>query len=55
METIKIDEFGTIYDWKNGELHRDGYLPTVEYVNGSKEYYKNGIQYTKELKEKTRE
>ena len=41
METIKIDEFGAIHHWKYGELGGDVDLHSIEWTNGTKEYYKN--------------
>ena len=31
--------------YKNDKCHRDGDLPAVEWDNGYKEWYKNGIRY----------
>ena len=36
-------EYANGYEWyKNGELHRDGDKPAVEYSNGDKMWYQNG-------------
>jgi antitoxin component YwqK of YwqJK toxin-antitoxin module len=40
--TIQIDDNGTKWWYKNGILHRDGDLPSVEFVNGTKWWYKDG-------------
>jgi len=36
--------YGSIKVWKNkdGQFHRDGGLPAIEFANGNKFYYKNG-------------
>ncbi len=38
----RIDEFGTKYWYKNGELHRDNDKPAVIWADGSLTWYKNG-------------
>ena len=38
METIN----GSKYYYKNGEFHRDGDLPAIEWADGSKSHFKNG-------------
>jgi hypothetical protein len=52
---LTIDDYG-YEEWKlpNGKFHReDG--PAIEYSNGSKHWYLNGISYTEqEYKYKTR-
>ena len=48
METIETDEWGTKHYYKNGERHRDGNLPAIEYADGTRRYLRNGIEYTKE-------
>ena len=45
METIETDEWGTKHYYKNGERHRDGNLPAIEYPDGEKHYYKNGERH----------
>ena len=43
-----VDSLGTVSCYKNGKLHReDG--PAIEYANGSKEWWLNGVEYTEEL------
>ena len=44
---LRISSNGSITHWKNGSEHReDG--PAVEYTNGGKEWFINGVQYTEE-------
>ncbi len=39
-----VNERGDV-EWRNvnGELHRDGDLPAIEYADGSKAWYQNGL------------
>ena len=53
--TEDVDEYGTTRYFKNGELHRDGDKPAVIWSEGIKEYWKNGVKYTKEQVEKMEE
>ena len=53
--TKEVDENGTKFYYKDGELHRDGDKPASIYPNGTKYYYKNGVEYTKEQVEKMEE
>ena len=39
---IITDVYKTISHYKNCKLHRDNDLPAVEYINGSKYWYKEG-------------
>ena len=45
METIETDEWGSKFHYKNGERHRGGNLPAIEYPDGEKHYYKNGERH----------
>lgn len=42
----KVDAFGTKY-WKNtqGQLHREGDKPAIEYANGDKCWFQNGKRH----------
>src|ERR1019366_5237499 len=39
---LKIDANGDKFYYENGQLHRLGGLPALEYANGIKFYYENG-------------
>ena len=39
---LEIDANGTKYYYENGQLHRLGGLPALEYADGHKYYYENG-------------
>ena len=41
-----IDKDGSRRYYLNDLLHREGNLPAVEYADGSKQYWENGIQLT---------
>lgn len=38
--------FPYIKEISDGKLHRDGDLPAIEWADGYKEYWKNGIRYS---------
>ena len=42
MDSVETDSAGTKSWWRDGERHRDGDLPAVEWSNGSKEWFFNG-------------
>ncbi len=42
---VETDKYGTYYYNSDGEPHRDGGLPAIEYVDGSKAYYVNGQRH----------
>ncbi len=45
--TVKVCDNGDRYWYLNGEIHReDG--PAIEYADGSKRWWLNGINYTEE-------
>jgi hypothetical protein len=43
--TTAVNEKGDKIWYKNGQIHRDGDLPAIEYANGDREWYKNGQRY----------
>ena len=47
-EICQIDEYGTkVYYNAYGQIHReDG--PAIEYLNGDKEWYLNGMEHTEQ-------
>jgi len=45
--TVTVGNFGTIRWYQNGKCHRlDG--PAVEYANGTKYWYIEGVEYSEE-------
>lgn len=45
MITFKIDKYGNLRFYKDGELHRDGDLPAVIYADGTRCWWKNGKRH----------
>ena len=47
MSNPIINSYGTKFWYKENLLHRKG-GPAIEYANGDKEYYLNGVEYTEQ-------
>jgi hypothetical protein len=42
---VYVNNRGDLFWYRNGRLHRDNGQPAIIYINGKKEWFKNGMRY----------